>query len=86
MEVVDVVIVIIFGKFVFSGGGNCLIWVILLCSVEKEVVYCVYFEGVRGLDGILFEGDEQVVQVNVGVSLVWGVLVNVLFVNGSVDL
>ena len=86
MEAADAAVAITPGKFALSGGGNRLIRVIPLRSVEKEVAYRVYFEGVRGPDGTLLEGDEQAAQANVGVSLVWGALVNVLPANGSVDL
>ena len=40
----------------------------------------------QGPDGTLLEDDEPAAQANVGVSLVWGALVNVLPTNGSVDL
>ena len=86
MEAADAAVAITPGKFALSGGGNRLIRVIPLRGVEKEVAYRVYFEGVRGPDGTLLEGDEQAAQANVGVSLVWGALVNVLPANGSVDL
>jgi len=86
MEAADAAVAITPGKFALSGGGNRLIRVIPLRSVEKEVAYRVYFEGVRGPDGTLLEGDEQAAQANVGVSLVWGALVNVLPANGNVDL
>lgn len=86
MEAADAAVAITPGKFALSGGGNRLIRVIPLQAVEKEAAYRIYFEGVRGPDGTLLEGDEQAAQANVGVSLVWGALVNVLPTNGSVDL
>ncbi len=86
VEAADAAVAITPGKFALSGGGNRLIRVIPLQTVEKEVAYRVYFESVRGPDGTLLEGDEQAAQANVGVSLVWGALVNVLPTNGSVDL
>ncbi len=86
VEAAEAAIAITPGKFALSGGGNRLIRVIPLRNVEKEAAYRVYFEGVRGPDGTLLEDDEQAAQANVGVSLVWGALVNVLPTNGSVDL
>ncbi|HEL4111943.1 TPA: pilus assembly protein [Stenotrophomonas maltophilia] len=86
MEAADAAVAITPGKFALSGGGNRLIRVIPLRTVEKEAAYRVYFEGVRGPDGTLLEDEEQAAQANVGVSLVWGALVNVLPANGSVDL
>jgi hypothetical protein len=69
-----------------SGGGNRLDPGDSATRRGEEAAYRVYFEGVRGPDGTLLEGDEQAAQANVGVSLVWGALVNVLPTNGSVDL
>ncbi|MHC1674783.1 pilus assembly protein [Stenotrophomonas maltophilia] len=86
MEAADAAVAITPGKFALSGGGNRLIRVIPLRTVEKEAAYRVYFEGVRGPDGTLLEDGEQAAQANVGVSLVWGALVNVLPANGRVDL
>lgn len=86
VEAAEAAIAITPGKFALSGGGNRLIRVIPLRNVEKEAAYRVYFEGVRGPDGTLLEDDEQAAQANVGVSLVWGALVNVLPANGRVDL
>lgn len=86
VEAADAAVAITPAKFALSGGGNRLIRVIPLRAVEKEAAYRVYFEGVRGPDGTLLEDDEQAAQANVGVSLVWGALVNVLPANGSVDL
>ncbi|HDS1599077.1 TPA: pilus assembly protein [Stenotrophomonas maltophilia] len=86
VEAAEAAIAITPAKFALSGGGNRLIRIIPLRSVEKEVAYRVYFEGVRGPEGTLLEGDEQAARANVGVSLVWGALVNVLPANGSVDL
>lgn len=66
------------GKFALAGGGNRLVRVIPLASVEQETAYRVYFEGVRA------DSDESTTPVDdgaaaqVGVSLVWGALVHVL--------
>jgi len=73
------------GKFALAGGGNRLIRVIPLQPVQKETAYRVYFEGVRGPDESEAEG-EQPARANVGVSLVWGALVNVLPTAGEVAL
>lgn len=72
------------GKFALAGGGNRLIRVIPLQPVQAETAYRVYFEGVRGPD----ERDQAAgegAQASIGVNLVWGALVNVLPVDGTVD-
>ena len=66
------------GKFALAGGGNRLIRVIPLQPVLQETAYRVYFEGVRGPDSTERGGEGDRAQANVGVSLVWGALVNVL--------
>jgi len=71
------------GKFALAGGGNRLIRVIPLQPVEKEMAYRVYFEGVVGADEPA-AGIEGGSHANVGVSLVWGALVNVLPTGGEV--
>ncbi|PJL59875.1 pilus assembly protein [Stenotrophomonas maltophilia] len=86
VEAADAAIAITPGKFALSGGSNRLIRVIPLQTVEKEAAYRIYFEGVKGPDGTILEGDEQAAQANVGVSLVWGALVNVVPAKGHVDL
>ena len=86
VEAADAAIAITPGKFALSGGGNRLIRVIPLQSVEKEAAYRIYFEGVKGPDEAPLEDAEQTAQANVGVSLVWGALVNVVPTKGSVDL
>ncbi|WP_313140527.1 pilus assembly protein [Stenotrophomonas sp.] len=73
------------GKFALSGGGNRLIRLIPLQLVDKETAYRVYFEGVRGPEETERDGDGTS-RANVGVSLVWGALVNVLPANGEVSL
>lgn len=73
------------GKFALAGGGNRLIRVIPLQPVQAETAYRIYFEGVRGPD----ERDQAAsegAQANIGVNLVWGALVNVLPVDGMVDI
>lgn len=86
IEAADAAIAITPGKFALSGGGNRLIRVIPLQTVEKEAAYRIYFEGVKGPDEAPLEDAEQTAQANVGVSLVWGALVNVVPTKGSVDL
>lgn len=73
------------GKFALSGGGNRLIRLIPLQSVEKETAYRIYFEGVRGPEETERDA-EGGSQANVGVSLVWGALVNVVPTDGEVAL
>jgi len=85
MEASDAAIAITPGKFALSGGGNRLIRVIPLQQVQKETAYRLYFEGVRGPDDAPLEDDEGA-QANIGVSLVWGALVNVTPDDGVVDL
>ncbi|KAG1435778.1 hypothetical protein G6F57_020965 [Rhizopus arrhizus] len=70
------------GKFALSGGGNRLIRLIPLQRVEKEPAYRIDFEGVRGPEEIEHEGEGES-QANVGVSLVWGALVNVVPTEGE---
>ncbi|MET0891594.1 MAG: pilus assembly protein [Stenotrophomonas maltophilia] len=67
------------GKFALAGGGNRLVRVIPLTPVAQETAYRVYFEGVRPEE----ESTELPViggeaNARVGVSLVWGALVNVV--------
>ncbi|MCF7752613.1 hypothetical protein KQ945_17775 [Bacillus subtilis subsp. subtilis] len=73
------------GKFALAGGGNRLIRVIPLQPVEHETAYRVYFEGVRGPDESPLDIG-QGARANLGVSLVWGALVNVLPVDGRLDI
>ncbi|WP_313345891.1 pilus assembly protein [Stenotrophomonas sp.] len=74
------------GKFGLAGGGNRLVRIIPLRAVEEETAFRVYFEGVRGSDdsdpGVTVQG----ANATLGVSLVWGVLVNVLPADGRVEM
>jgi len=72
------------GKFALSGGGNRLIRVIPLQPVERETAYRVYFEGVAGPEEER-GGTAEAASASVGVSLVWGALVNVLPPEGTVQ-
>ncbi|WP_295520930.1 pilus assembly protein [uncultured Stenotrophomonas sp.] len=72
-------------KFALAGGGNRLIRVIPLQPVQRETAYRVYFEGVRGPEeGTLVTGNSSA-SASLGVSLVWGALVNVVPADGRVD-
>lgn len=83
IEPADAAITITPAKFALAGGANRLIRVIPLQPVEKETAYRVYFEGVRGPDDA--ELDDPATRAAVGMSLVWGALVNVVPANGRVD-
>lgn len=72
------------GKFALSGGGNRLIRVIPLQPVTHETAYRVYFEGVRGNEESATDAVEGA-QAKVGLSLIWGALVNVLPADGVVE-
>lgn len=74
------------GKFALSGGGNRLIRLIPLQPVQVETAYRVYFEGVAGPEQAPVAGLADNAQAQVGVSLVWGALVNVLPSDGKVDM
>ncbi len=74
----DAAIAITPGKFALAGGGNRLIRVIPLRPVLQETAYRLYFEGVRGPDESVPAEVGDNARANVGVSLVWGALVNVL--------
>lgn len=72
-------------KFALAGGGNRLIRIVPLRPPEVETAYRVYFEGVAGPDEAAPDASEGA-EAQVGVSLVWGALVNVLPVDAHVDL
>lgn len=74
------------GKFALAGGGNRLIRVIPLHPVQKETAYRVYFEGVRGPEETPEGTGTQDARADLGVSLVWGALVNVVPADGRVDI
>jgi hypothetical protein len=73
-------------RFVLAGGGNRLVRLIPLHPVARETAYRVYFEGVRPpeADEVVLAADAS--SASVGVSLVWGALVNVLPAQGQVAL
>lgn len=72
------------GKFALSGGGNRLIRVIPLQPVTQETAYRVYFEGVPGNEESETDPVEGA-QAKIGLSLIWGALVNVLPADGVVE-
>jgi len=72
-------------KFALAGGGNRLIRVIPLQPVQRETAYRVYFEGVRGPEESAAEGGGEGAAASLGVSLIWGALVNVLPADGEVE-
>lgn len=73
------------GKFALAGGGNRLVRLVPLHPVQQETAYRVYFEGVRGPEEAAADADDAA-RASVGVSLVWGALVNVLPADGQVRL
>jgi len=74
-------------RFALAGGGNRLIRVVPLQPVEQEQAYRIYVEGVRGPEvASQAVGAPAAAQAQVGVSLVWGALVNVLPAAGQVQL
>lgn len=84
VEPAEAAVAITPGKFALSGGGNRLVRVIPLQPVERETAYRVYFEGVAGPEEER-SGSADAAEANVGVSLVWGALVNVLPPEGTVQ-
>ncbi|MDT3500366.1 pilus assembly protein [Stenotrophomonas maltophilia] len=74
------------GRFGLAGGGTRLIRIIPLQPVEQETAFRVYFEGVRGPDDGTSDVPVQGTSATLGVSLVWGVLVNVLPAEGRVEM
>jgi hypothetical protein len=74
------------GMFALAGGGSRLVRVIALTPVEQETAFRVYFEGVRGVDPDAPDDTAETASATIGVSLVWGVLVNVLPAEGRVEM
>jgi hypothetical protein len=72
-------------RFALAGGGNRLIRIIPLQAVQHETAYRVYFEGVRAPDDEAVDAPTDKAQATIGVSLVWGALVNVLPADGRVQ-
>ena len=72
------------GMFALAGGGSRLVRVIALAPVVEETAFRVYFEGVRGEDPDASADMRATASATIGVSLVWGVLVNVLPADGRV--
>jgi hypothetical protein len=74
------------GMFALAGGGSRLVRVIGLAPVAEETAFRVYFEGVRGPDAHAPHEVLETAGATLGVSLVWGVLVNVLPADGRVEM
>jgi hypothetical protein len=74
------------GMFALPGGGSRLVRVIALAPVTEETAFRVYFEGVRGAEAGADVEAVETASATIGVSLVWGVLVNVLPADGRVDM
>lgn len=74
------------GMFALAGGGSRLVRLIALAPVTEETAFRVYFEGVRGAEAGTDAEVMETASATIGVSLVWGVLVNVLPADGQVDM
>lgn len=72
--------------FALAGGGSRLVRVIALAPVAEETAFRVYFEGVRGESADAPPDALDTAGATLGVSLVWGVLVNALPADGRVDM
>lgn len=68
--------------FALAGGGSRLVRVIALTPVPDETAFRVYFEGVRGDAAEVPADVPDTASATIGVSLVWGVLVNLLPADG----
>lgn len=72
--------------FALAGGGSRLVRAIALAPVAEETAFRVYFEGVRGEDAAPATDAAEAATATIGVSLVWGVLVNLLPAEGRIDM
>lgn len=72
--------------FALAGGGSRLVRAIALAPVVEETAFRVYFEGVRAEDAAPPADAAEVANATIGVSLVWGVLVNLLPADGRVEM
>jgi hypothetical protein len=70
--------------FALAGGGSRLVRVIALAPVAEETAFRVYFEGVRAEEPEAAPDPGATASATIGVSLVWGVLVNLLPAEGQV--
>lgn len=70
-------------RFALAAGGSRLVRFIALDPVERETALRVYFEAVPPPDEIEAAALPGTASATIGVSLVWGVLVNVLPPQGS---
>ncbi|WP_282295949.1 pilus assembly protein [Stenotrophomonas sp. PS02289] len=65
-------------RFALAAGGSRLVRVIALDPVAQETALRVYFEAVPAPDELDATAPPGTASATIGVSLVWGVLVNVL--------
>lgn len=82
----DAALVVTPTMFALAGGGSRLVRVIALAPVEAETAFRVYFEGVRGEDTEAMPAPGPTASATIGVSLVWGVLANLLPADGQVSM
>lgn len=82
----DAALVVTPAMFALAGGGSRLVRVIALAPVEQETAFRVYFEGVRGDDPEAMPAPAPTASATIGVSLVWGVLANLLPAAGQVSM
>ncbi|MBT2766799.1 fimbria/pilus periplasmic chaperone [Stenotrophomonas sp. ISL-67] len=80
----DAALVVTPAMFALAGGGSRLVRVIALAPVTEETAFRVYFEGVRGEDPDAAPEPGHIASATIGVSLVWGVLANLLPADGQV--
>lgn len=64
-------------KLAISAGSQRLVRLVALELPEKETTWRVYFEGVSELEGNSATANPQATSTELGISLVWGVLVHV---------
>ncbi len=86
VEASEAAIAVTPSRFALAGGGNRLIRIIPLRAVEQESAYRIYFEGVRAPEEEVEAAATDTAQASIGVSLVWGALVNVVPAEGNVEL
>lgn len=69
-------------KFALSPGATRIIRLVNMQPVQTETLYRVYFEGVKTLEQ---SADRPQQQANVGVNMIWGVLVYVTPAEPKID-
>lgn len=80
----DAALVVTPAMFALAGGGSRRVRVIALAPVTEETAFRVYFEGVRADDPDAVPEPGGTASATLGVSLVWGVLANLLPPDGRV--